>query len=350
MPRIAAVGTALPPHALSQDQAAAACQKAYASREELLPLLRVFKSCGVRQRYFSFPPDYYLSGKTFDERNADYTEKAAELAARAAEDCLKRAGVKADQVDHLILVTTTGLATPSLDALLAPRLGLRADVKRSPLFGLGCAGGAVALSRAAEYVRAYPKGRAMALSVELAGQVFSTQALNPVDVIGTALFGEGAAAALVAGDETPPGPGPRLMGWKSALFEGTEDLMGWDFTSDGMRLILSEEIPQVILDRLGELVESFVASFAIRGGKINHWILHPGGRRILEAYAEALGLGDASLDLSRDSLARVGNLSSASVLFMLGDLLAGGKAHPGSKAILCALGPGFAAEIQLLGW
>lgn len=350
MPRVAGVGTALPTHAFPQEVAQAVLQKVYGGNPELAPLLRVFRSSGVQKRYFSFPADYYLSGKSFEERNGAYVEQALNLAEQAIRNCLDRAGAAVDQVDHLILVTTTGLATPSLDALLAPRLGLKPEVRRSPLFGLGCAGGAAALSRAAEYVRAYPKGRALAVSVEVAGQVFTPRAQEPVDLVGAALFGEGAAAALVAGDETPPGPGPRLMGWKSHLFEGTQNLMGWDFTSDGMRLILGEEVPGLITEHLPGLVEDFVSSYALRAGKISHWLLHPGGRRILEAYQEALELSDASLDWSRGSLATIGNLSSASVLFILSDVMASGKAHPGSKGIMLALGPGFSAEMLLLGW
>ncbi len=349
MPRVAAVGTALPSHLLSQDQAYKRCQTVYGGDEALLRLLRVFHKAGVEQRYFAFPPEYYQESKSFDKRNADYIEQGTELAARAAKDCLARASTRPEQVDHLILVTTTGLATPSLDALLARRLGLKRDVRRTPIFGVGCAGGAVALSRACEHVRAYPKHRALAVAVELCGQVFSPAALRPVDVVGAALFGDGAACALVAGDEIP-GPGPRALASKSVLFEGTERVMGWTFTSDGMRLELSQEVEGVIEGALKEAVLQLVTGMAMQMSKIVYWILHPGGRKVLESYARAFALGERPLEWSRNSLARVGNLSSASVLFILGDVLGSGRPHPGDKGLIVGLGPGFAAELVLLGW
>jgi alkylresorcinol/alkylpyrone synthase len=345
MPSIAAVATALPPHVVRQEEALEVLRRVHAGREDLLKLLRVFANAGVEQRHTAFPPEYYLQERDFEQRNRDFIEQGLALAERAAKACLQKAGVRPEQVDHFYLVTTTGLATPSLDALLAPRLGLRPDARRWPLFGLGCAGGAGALIRAADVLRGSPGQKALVVSVELCGQVFSTKAASPTDIIGAALFGDGAAAALVA-----EGPGPRLLATRTQLFEGTQHLMGWAFTSDGMRLRLSKEVTDFVRDRLKPVVTGFLDGHSMTMGHIAHWVLHPGGRRILESYRDVFGLSDRMLQWTRGSLARIGNLSSASVLFILADLLESGRAHPGDRGLLCALGPGFASELALLGW
>jgi alkylresorcinol/alkylpyrone synthase len=344
MPRLLAAATALPPNILTQAQARAACEKVYAGRPGLLRLLRVFERSGVETRHFAFPPEYYLSKKTFDERNADYVEVGTALAEKAARECLARAGIPPPQVDHLFFVTTTGLATPSIDALLAPRLGLRRDVRRWPLFGLGCAGGAGGLLRAAATVA--PGEHALIVSVELCGQVFSSRAADPVDVVGAALFGDGAAAGLVGAG----GAGPAILASHTELFAESRHLMGWNFTSDGMRLVLSQEVADLVTRRLRPVVQAFLAKHGLAEKDIAHWLLHPGGRRIIDAYREGFGLGDRELEWTRGSLARVGNLSSASVLFALDDLLRSGRARAGDRGLMVALGPGFAAEMLVLEW
>lgn len=345
MSRLASLRTALPPHAVSQEEARRLCAEVYAGDPDLLRLLRVFASCGVETRHTAFPPAYYREPRSFETRNRDFAEKGVELAARAAREALERAGLRPERVDHLLLATTTGLATPSLDALLVAPLGLRRDVRRWPLFGLGCAGGVGALGRAAEIVRGAPDEIALVVSVELCGQVFSHQARSPVDVVGVAIFGDGAAAAVVAGDGTKA-VGPRILRSRSELFEGSEGLMGWGFTADGLRLVLSESITGLLKSRLRGAVEA-----ALEGaGPVQHWALHPGGRRILEAYAEVLGLGEEALGWARRSLARVGNVSSASALFVLADLLEAGAPRPGERALLAAPGPGFGLETLVLSW
>jgi alkylresorcinol/alkylpyrone synthase len=348
MPRIEAVGTALPENVVTQAQARAECEKLYAGDPKVLRLLRVFDS-GVKTRHFAFPPAYYLAKRSFEERNADYVEQGTILAESAARECLDRAGVSANVVDHLFFVTTTGLATPSIDALLAPRLGLRKETRRWPLFGLGCAAGAGGLIRAGEVLRGHPKQRALVVSVELCGQVFAPGATNPTDVVGAALFGDGAAAVLLAGDDVP-GPGPRIEATHTELFEDSRHIMGWDFTSDGMRLVLSKDVGELVKQRLRPVVESFLRSAGLALRNLEYWILHPGGRRIIDAYRETFECDDRLLRWTRDSLARVGNLSSASVLFTLKDVLDEARPSPGQKGIMVALGPGFATEMLVLGW
>lgn len=344
-PSILSVATALPPHVLRQEEAIETAKRAYAGHEDLLRLLKVFAHSGVEQRHTAFPAEYYLKERGFEERNRDYREQGLALAEKAAKKCLEKAGVRPDQVDHLFLVTTTGLATPSLDALLVSRLGLRNDVRRSPLFGLGCAGGAAALSRAADVLRGAPGQKALVVAVELCGQIFSSRALTPTDVVGAALFGDGAAAALLS-----EGKGPRITATRSVLFDQTQHLMGWSFTSDGMRLILSKEVTGFVREKLRPVVDKFLTAVETPADKIDHWLLHPGGRGILETYHDSFGLSEERLRWTRGSLAKVGNLSSASVLFILADVLDSGLPRPGEKGLMCALGPGFASELLMLEW
>jgi alkylresorcinol/alkylpyrone synthase len=348
MPRILAVSTALPPFRLTQREARTVLETLHSQNPGILRFLRVFDRCGVETRHFAFPPEYYREEPSFERRNADYREQATALAERAARACLEKAKVDPEEVDHLFFVTTTGLATPSVDALLAPRLGLRRDVGRWPLFGLGCAGGAGGLLRAANVLRTQARGRALVVSVELCGQVFSPRATEPVDLVGTALFGDGAAAVLVGGDEA--GSGPQVLASRMELFSESQELMGWRFTSDGMRLVLSQDVSTLVTGRLRPLVDSFLKEAHLEASQVAHWILHPGGRKIIEAYRAAFELGDRELEWTRGSLARVGNLSSASVLFMLDDLLRSGRPVSGDRALMVALGPGFAAEMLVLRW
>lgn len=349
MPRILATATAVPPYKVRQQDAKEAASKVYAGQPDLEALLRLFDRTGVETRYLVRPLDWYLEDRSFDERNGEYAERGLELLEQAARDCFQKAKLPADQVDHVFFVTTTGLATPSLDALLAQKLGFKPDVRRSPLFGLGCAGGVAAVSRAAEFCKAHPKQRALVLSLEICSVVFSTQALTPVDLVGASLFGDGAAAVLLGGDEVAS-QGGKVLSTRSLLFPGTEHVMGWDFTSDGMRLILSQEVPAIVRSQVRPAVERFVLEFALTLPKIKHYILHPGGPRVLDAYAEAFGIEAGTLHLVRDSMRRHGNLSSAATLFLLHEMISTPKVHPGDKGVMVALGPGFAAEMALLSW
>ena len=342
---ITSVATALPPHRILQSQAAETARRVHAGREDLLKLLRVFSTSGVEERFLAFPPEYYAAPRRFEDRNRDFIDQGLILAEKAARACLQKAGIRASAIDHLYLVTTTGLATPSLDAMLVRRLGLRSDVRRWPLFGLGCAGGVGALTRACDVLDGAPKGNALVIAVELCGQVFSTGAASPTDIIGAALFGDGAAAALIGA-----GKGPRIVARRSVLYEGTEHLMGWAFTGDGMRLLLSKEVTDFIGDKLKPVVLKFLADQKLSQKDITHWVLHPGGRRIIETYHGAFGLSEQDLRWTQGSLARVGNLSSASILFILSDLLSSGTPKPGERGLMCALGPGFASELLLLEW
>jgi alkylresorcinol/alkylpyrone synthase len=349
MPRIQSLATAIPPHLLEQDRARREMARVCVGRPHLERLLPVFDRAGVSTRFLVHPPEWYLEPRSFDERNREYVARGLELAERAARECLARAGATARDVDDVIVVTTTGLATPSLDALLAARLGLRDGVRRWPLFGLGCAGGAGALLRAGEILDARPTGRALVVSVEICSMVFSTQPETATDVVGIALFGDGAAAALLVGDEVP-GDGIRLAAGRSYLLPDARHLMGWEFTSGGMRLILSRDIPDAVATRVAPVVEEFLNGAGLCARTVTHPILHPGGPKVMATYRSAFGLPEDAVSLARDSMRRYGNLSSAAVLVMLSDLVASGRPASGDSGLVLALGPGFAAEMLVLRW
>jgi alkylresorcinol/alkylpyrone synthase len=314
--------------------------------ERLLP---VFDRTGVETRFLARPLDWYIRGQTFETRNGVYAECGLDLIERAARTCLETAGVSADQIDHLYFVTTTGLTTPSLDARVAARLGMRADVRRSPLFGLGCAGGAGALIRASDTIRASPDQRALVLSVELCSLVFSSAARTPTDLVGAALFGDGAAAVLLGGDETS-GNGPTVGQTRTHLFHEAPDLMGWRFTDDGMRLILSRAVPGFVATGVKPVVEQFLEDQNMTLADLRHHVLHPGGAKVMATYRSAFGFDDGALGNAREAIRQYGNQSSASVLFMLSDLIASGRPEPGDLGLMVALGPGFAAEMLTLSW
>ena len=349
MPRISSLATALPPHRFTQTQIKTAMAGVCRGNRNLERLLPVFDRTGVEQRAFARPLEWYASGKTFETRNDVYAECALELIEQATRSCLERADVRPDEIDHIFCVTTTGLTTPSLDARLSARLGFRPDVRRFPLFGLGCAGGAGALVRATDMLRAYPTHRALVLSVELCSLVFSPTAASPTDLIGVALFGDGAAAVLMTGDEVA-GAGPTIEDTGTHLFHDAPDLMGWRFTDDGMRLILSRGVPEFVATSVKPVVQQFLARQGLTIADLQHHLLHPGGAKVMSTYRSAFGVEEHALRHAREAMRRYGNQSSASVLFMLHDLIASGQPARGNRGILMALGPGFAAEMLTLGW
>jgi alkylresorcinol/alkylpyrone synthase len=349
MPKILASSAAIPPHRLDQSFARREMARICEGQPHLERLIPVFDRTGVDTRHLVHEPEWYLEPRSFEERNDEYAAKALELTQKAARACLARSGVAPDQIDHIYVVTTTGLTTPSLDALLAGCLGLRANVRRSPLFGLGCAGGAGALIRACDVLASRPAERALVVSVELGSLIFSQQAQTPTDLVGVALFGDGAAAVLLGGDETAE-DGIRVVHTRTHLFRDSRHLMGWRFTGDGMRLVLSRDIPKLVGSHVAPVVQEFLRDAGLSVANITHHILHPGGAKVMATYRSAFGLSDEALSIARDCMRTFGNLSSAAVLVMLSNLVASGAPRSGDTGLMLALGPGFAAEMLALAW
>lgn len=350
MPHILSTATAIPPHRLDQSYARDGMARLCSGHPHLARLISVFDRSGVETRHLIHPPDWYVQERSFDERNREYAVRGLELIEQAARTCLERASTAPDEIDHLLFVTTTGLATPSLDALLVPRLGMRTNVRRSPLFGLGCAGGAGALVRAGDVLRRSPDERALVISLELCSLVFSPNPRTATDVVGVALFGDGAAAALVGGDDHATQSSIAIARTGTRLFPEAKHLMGWDFTSDGMRLILSRDVPAFVTNRLAPVVREFVSTHGTSVDALDHYVLHPGGPKVMETYCSTFGLADEAVSLARECMREYGNLSSAAVLFMLNDLVTSGKPKSGDTGLMIALGPGFACEMLMLQW
>ena len=352
--RIAAVGRALPPHFYDQATLLGALKKRWSLKHlNLERLERLHRNVLVGGRHLALPIEEYDGLTTWGRANDAWIRVAQEVGEAAVRDALARAGLAAGEVDALIFVTVTGVATPSIDARLMNRLALPPRVKRMPIFGLGCVAGAAGIARAADYVRAYPDQVALLLSVELCSLTIQRQDLSIPNLIASGLFGDGAAAVLVVGDERQA-DGPRIVGSRSIFYRDSERVMGWDISEDGFRIVLSADVPQVVRDHLREDVDDFLGEHGLTRRDIASWVCHPGGPKVLEAMEETLELPEGALAVTWKSLREVGNLSSTSVLMVLGDTMDsqrdGRRPPPGSCGMLLAMGPGFCSELVLLEW
>ena len=354
--RILAVGRAFPRHYYDQDQLVEALQEHWLT-EHFNPqrLERLHKNVLVSGRHMALPLEAYEDLDTWGDANDAWIRVAQEVGERAVRDALERASIEVDQVDLLMTVTVTGVATPSLDALLMNRLGLRSDTKRVPIFGLGCVAGAAGIARAADYVRAFPDQIAVLLSVELCSLTVQKRDLSIPNLIATGLFGDGAAAVVVAGSDAAERcaletPCPRILDTRSVFYRDTERVMGWDISHEGFQIVLSAEVPEMVTRHLRSDVDAFLAGHDLNRGDIETWICHPGGPKVLTAMEQGLDLPDGALDVTWESLRTVGNLSSSSVLMVLRDTLDRGLARPGTHGLLLAMGPGFCSELVLLGF
>lgn len=348
--KIAGVASAFPQHVYPQEVITDALKRHWGSRAGRNGLLeRLHARVSVRQRHLAFPLERYAQFKSFGETNAAWMEAAQELGAIAIDGALARAGLARHELDALYIVSTTGIASPSLDARLMNRMGLRADLKRTPIFGLGCVGGAAGLTRAADYVRAYPKQAAALLSVELCSLTIQRDDVSTVNLISTGLFGDGAAAAILTGAERSAN-GPSILDTRSVFYADSEHVMGWDISESGFRIVLSPELPKLIKRHLAEDVDAFLAKHGLGRHDIGNWVIHPGGPKILEAVESALGLCQRELMVSWECLSRVGNLSSGSVLLVLEEVLRSRRPEAGTLGIIAAMGPGFCSELLLVKW
>ena len=348
-PRIRAVHTALPPHYASQEALTTAFRELWSAHHfNIERLEELHRAVQVGGRYLARPIADYLTLDTFAKRNDAWLTAATDLGEQACRGALSKAGLTAQDIDHIFFVTTTGIATPSIDARLANRLGLRRDVKRSPLFGLGCAGGAAGLSRANDYLRGAPGKNALLVSVELCSLTLQREDMSIANIIASGLFGDGAAAVVLSADELKGGP--RIIDTTSVFYPDTERIFGWDVVESGFKIVLSAKVPSLVRSSLGHDVPEFLTKHSLTTKDITHWPLHPGGPKVLDAFAEALALPEGALDRSRKSLRETGNLSSAAVLFILGDFLDSGAGKPGEYGVLAAMGPGFSSELVLVRW
>ncbi|PYQ56974.1 MAG: type III polyketide synthase [Acidobacteria bacterium] len=352
--KIAAVGKALPPHYYDQETLLAAFRERWADRYYNLERLeRLHKNVLVGGRHLALPLEGYADLTTWGRANDAWIRVAQEVGGAAVLDALAKAGLSPADVDALIFVTVTGVATPSIDARLMNRLGLPPRVKRMPIFGLGCVAGAAGIARAADYVRGFPDQVAVLLSVELCSLTLQPEDLSIPNLIASGLFGDGAAAVVVVGDQRGddrPADGPRIVATRSVFYPDSERVMGWDISETGFKIVLSGDVPVVAREKLRPDVDAFLADQGLTRADIASWVCHPGGPKVLEAMQESLELPEGALDVTWRSLREVGNLSSTSVLLVLEETLANHRPPPGSWGMLLAMGPGFCSELVLLRW
>lgn len=356
MTRILAVRGALPEHRYAQAEVTAAFAEVVTARGAERALLeRVHANAGVGHRHLTLPLADYAGLTDFGAANDVFLHAGVDLGSAAVEGALKDAGLAPSDVDLLACSTITGVAVPSLDARVAPRVGLREDVKRMPLVGLGCVAGAAGLARVHDHLAGHPDDVAVLLSVELCSLTVQRGDTSTANLVASGLFGDGAAAVVAVGDDHPaardpgtPGCRPSVLASRSRLYPDTERAMGWDVGASGLRIVLGAEVPDLVHEFVGDDVDAFLAEQGLRRDEIDWWVCHPGGPKVLEAMQDVLGLDHDALAVTWDSLADIGNLSSASVLHVLRDTLERRPPAPGSRGVLLAMGPGFCLELVLL--
>lgn len=345
--RIRAVATATPPHRLPQEMTRDAAREVFAHRlRDFDRLSPVFTNAGIEARYSCVPIDWYKRQHGWSERNAIFLDSAVDVLERAAWRAMERARLGPEDIDAIVAVSSTGVATPSLDALLMERMGLRRDVQRLPIFGLGCAGGVIGLARAANWARTLPGRNVLFLVVELCALSFRHGDLGKANIVATALFGDGGAAVILRADpgDTRPGDGA-VRAWTEHTWPGTLDVMGWDVKDDGMGVIFSQSIPALVRDRFGAVTDRFLADNGLSRETLAGTVCHPGGAKVLEALEAVLAPCVDGLDDARAVLRDHGNMSAATALFVLERRMERGATGP---HLMSALGPGFTAGLALL--
>lgn len=349
---ISAVHGVLPPHRYPQAQLTdlfgRLCLPDPATRAVAS---RFHTSARVATRHLALPIERYDELDGFTAANDAFLSVAVDLGSEAALAALGDAGLAPSDVDLVVSTTVTGIAVPSLDARIAARIGMRPDVKRVPVIGLGCLAGAAGIARLHDFLRGWPTSVAMLVSVELCSLTVQRQDASAANMIASGLFGDGAAAVVAVGEEHPSATaGPRVVDSVSHLYENSERAMGWDIGSTGLKVVLGAEVPDLVRTHLGEDVERLLSPHGLTIGDVARWICHPGGPKVIEAIQSVLGLGEDDLAMTWRSLHRIGNLSSASVLHVFADTLTGRPASSGDWGVVMAMGPGFCAELVLLRW
>jgi alkylresorcinol/alkylpyrone synthase len=354
--RISSVGTALPPHRYPQQEISEALSLRWKDKQvESRLIARLHANCGVDFRHFVLPLEEYPALKGFKATNDLWITSAVDLSELAIQRALEPLGLTPRDVSAIFFASVTGIASPTVDARLINRMPFPDRVKRTPIFGLGCVAGAAGIARAADYVRAFPDQVALLLSVELCSLTWQDDDQSMANLISCGLFGDGAAAVAIAGEkaELPRASaaiGPRVLATRSTFYRDTEYVMGWEIGGSGFTIVLSPDVPKVVMENLRNNVESFLAENQLTLKDVGSWIFHSGGPKVLEAVEKSLDLRKDALAASWKSLREVGNLSAASVLMVLAETLQNGRGAVGSYSVLAAMGPGFCLELVLLQW
>jgi alkylresorcinol/alkylpyrone synthase len=352
--RVVSAVTALPPHRYDQEELTAwVADLLSLSGVRRAALERFHAASGVRTRHLVLPLERYGELGGFREANDLFLASAVDLGEQAVKEALAQVGLTATDVDVMMTVSVTGVGAPSVDARLVPRLGLRDDVRRIPVFGLGCVAGAAGVARMHDFLRGEPDGVAVLLAAEACSLTVQRDDDSTANLVASALFGDGVAAVVLVGADLARRlgmSGPDVVDTRSRFYPDTERVMGWDVGGTGFRIVLAASVADVVERYLGGDMSMFLSTHGLGTGDVRRWIGHPGGPKVLEAVSRALGLRDGELGVTWRSLADLGNLSSASVLDVLSRTLEGPPPEPGSAGVMFAMGPGFCSELVLLRW
>jgi len=342
-PRLLSVATAVPAHRMRQPDVQRRLSRVFRERpQEAERYLPVFNNAGIETRYSSVPLDWFEADHSWSDRNPLFLRYATDLLEQAAGQALTDAGLEPADIDGIVCVSTSGIATPSLDALLMQRMSFRRDAFRLPIFGLGCAGGVLGLARAARLAQAAPEERILFLVVEPCALTFCRNDYSKSNIVATALFGDGAAAAVIG----CRGRGPRFGAAGEHTWPDTLDIMGWEVEDDGLRVVFSRDIPLLIRERFRTALDAYLQRQGLAVVDIDTWICHPGGAKVLDALEDALDQPRGELTHARSVLRDYGNMSAATVMFVLARTLANGGL--GRRALLTSLGPGFTAAFLMI--
>ncbi|MFC5560020.1 type III polyketide synthase [Ureibacillus thermophilus] len=358
MPKIVSVSTYQPPYTLHQQEIEQFTKTIFQNNiPQLNRLLKVFENGEIEKRHFCVPLEWHKEEHTFEERNQLYIQLAVDYSVKAIQKCLQnemylKRPISTEEIDAIFFVSSTGISTPSIDARIMNQLTFSDRIKRLPIWGLGCVGGASGISRAYDYCLAHPKEKVLVVCVELCSLTFQRNDFSKSNLVGASLFADGVACALVCGDEANVENQkmvPSIIRTASKWMPDSEDVMGWDIKNDGLHVIFSKSIPTIISKWLGPFIESFFEEVGLSIKDLEHFIAHPGGKKVLLAYKEALNLSDQHIKLSRKVLQENGNMSSPTVLYVLDEYMKRIKKGD-SYGLLVALGPGFSGESVLLQW
>ena len=345
---ILSVATAVPEHRVTAEMVKEYYPKAFDLDARRLAVMNaVVDHSQVQQRYMVFPPEYTIAPRPLEKTTCEYKTHSIALSERAASEALAKAGVSAKEIDAIITVSCTGVMIPSVDAYLMNRMGFRADVRRLPVTELGCAAGAAALAMAADHIRAYPNHNVLVIAVELPSLTFQRADTSPAHLISCALFGDGAAAAVLSGK---PSRGLRVLASQSFLIPESLDAMGFDLRSAGFHIVLSKNVPDLVRNIIAGVAEDFLQRQSKTRDDLRFFLIHPGGQKLLSYVESELGLSRTETELSWKVLAEYGNLSSATVLFITKEFLDHAEPAPGDLGLLAAFGPGFSVEMSLVEW
>jgi len=350
MPSIIDVGTAVPDYKVSQDEVRQFAGRIFRTASFRVDrLLPVFRNTRISRRHFCFGGDWFEEEKTFAEKNQVYLEHGVQLAERAVRDALSRANLPADRIGHIFFISSTGISTPSIDAHLFNRISFSPSVLRTPIWGLGCAGGVAGIIRAADWLRAYPDRLALVVALELCGLTFIRGDLSKSNFVASSLFADGCGAVVMAGDslKTEWGRAISVESAASITWPDTLDIMGWKIVEKGLKVVFSRSIPAVVSTAARPAILDFLRRQGLEPADIAHFLAHPGGQKVIEAYRDALGIESDKLESMQQVLEDFGNMSSATVCFVLRHFLDSNRFRPGDLVLSTALGPGFFSEVFL---